>query len=95
MKKFFKRHKPKQTTAFNVNMGIKRCDTCENNIRCKECASDIETATNKAIYEFRQGLIDAISKQFKGNWEIPCSSRDKTIQDTISIVYNIIRNYRK
>ena len=44
--KFFKRHKTK-----NITVGIKECRTCDNNIRCEECAYPKENEMLKAEIE--------------------------------------------
>lgn len=47
--KFFKKHKTKDKATFNV--GIRECRTCENNLRCEECAYPSENETLKAEIE--------------------------------------------
>ena len=44
--KFFKRHKTK-----NITVGIRECRTCDNNIRCEECAYPKENEMLKAEIE--------------------------------------------
>ena len=47
--KFFKKHKTKDKATFNI--GIRECRTCENNLRCEECAYPKENEMLKAEIE--------------------------------------------
>lgn len=47
--KFFKKHKTKDKVTFNI--GIRECRTCENNLRCEECAYPKENEMLKAEIE--------------------------------------------
>lgn len=47
--KLFKKHKTKDKATFNV--GIRKCRTCENNLRCEECAYPRENEMLKAEIE--------------------------------------------
>ena len=61
--KFFKRHKTKDKAQINV--GIRECRTCDNNIRCEECAYPKENEILRAeIEDARIGV-----KSYKGKYE--------------------------
>ena len=47
--KLFKKHKTKDKVTFNV--GIRECRTCDNNMRCEECAYPSENEMLKAEVE--------------------------------------------
>lgn len=61
--KFFKRHKTKDKATCNV--GIRECRTCDNNIRCEECAYPSENETLKAEVEESRIVIQS----YKGKYE--------------------------
>lgn len=59
--KFFKKHKAKETTGLNI--GIRECRTCENNIRCEECAYPKENEMLKAEIERLNKEVDVLTQQ--------------------------------
>ena len=44
-----------------------------------------------AEYIEREALIKEIRKAFALEWEVPCSSKDRIIQEAVSKVYDLIR----
>lgn len=59
--KLFKRHKAKETTVLNI--GIRECRTCENNLRCEECVYSRENEILKAEVERLNKEVDVLTQQ--------------------------------
>lgn len=76
--KFFKKHKTKDKATFNV--GIRECRTCENNLRCEECAYPSENETLKAEVERLKDKYECIYQPIA---EVKRTVKSETIKEFV------------
>lgn len=64
--KLFKRHKINDKATFNV--GTRECRTCENNLRCEECAYPRENEMLKAEIKEKDAEIERLLNPTTALW---------------------------